>query len=44
MPDGSTIQYRDYATSANDFNTNATIDFNGENYDSDLIKELKFND
>jgi hypothetical protein len=44
MPDGSSIQFRDYATSATDFNTKGTIDFVGGNYNSNKIKELKFND
>ncbi len=44
MPDESKIKFRNFATSADDFGTNATIEFEGGNYLSHEIKELKFND
>ncbi len=44
MSDGSTIQFRDFASSAAENNTKGTIDFAGGNYDSLKIKELKFNE
>jgi hypothetical protein len=42
MPDGSTIQFRNFAS--NSPNSVATIDFAGGNYNAFEIKELKFND
>lgn len=41
MPDGSTIQIRNYSTQSS---SNATIDFAGGNYNSFEIRELKFID
>lgn len=43
MPDGSKIQFRDWATQSDGHGTKATIQFIGGNYNN-LIKKLKFND
>jgi hypothetical protein len=43
FPDGSKIQFRDWATSSEGYGTKATIQFVGGNY-TNLIKKLKFNE
>ena len=43
MPDGSKIQFRDWATGSEGFNTEATIEFIGGNY-TEHIQKIKFND
>ncbi len=42
MPDGSKIQYRNWASTAEEYNTKATIEFLGGNYTKN-IQKIKFN-
>ena len=43
FPDGSKIQYRNWASTAEEYNTKATIEFLGGNYTKN-IQKIKFNE